>query len=563
MNTIQGSFAGGMDLISDDVKISDDAYRMLINGRPRYNNIKAIKKHEKILNAPLGYKNGGYAIGNIVLLFVYGSAYYQEYGKTSWIRLPGFNMLPEVDYYFAVVPTSSFNFVRKSAGNVHSPMYATTDFRVSGTPSGLVVQDGHSQPWIIMYDEVNQVFTCRELKKYADWKNVSTGLDDREYVPIGKHMAYRDGKLYIVSVDRKRIYHSVTGRPLDFVIAVDVEGNKLPTEEQGGADALSFNFDYDSITCFQTVDLAGSFVYGTDNTVRIITADYTNTLYGEPTYSETAKINAGIVNQKSFVELLGDYAFIDEEGVKSFNAVKQVKWEGNNSYFSLMLANLFAGRKQNRCICTSFDGYALFNVDTYFGNVICVYDMYLNKWVSVDITECILIKDFFEVITDSERILYAVTKKDDIYKMYSSSTEIETCTLETRAFAPELTSVEHKTQYFRPFFTGSIVQGTVTLLEYVDEQESPGTRESKILDLAIGGINYPVIPPVKPNNIQRADNPQFTNTNGLCGRKIAYTLIWNTDAGLDEFEVMTDEQKGNSSNKQKEQTYKEIYGTNS
>lgn len=559
MIVTQSSFAGGLDQVSSDTNIAEDSYSLLINARNRFHENVPIKKHVEITNKPTGHLNGGYGIGNTLLLFVDGKAYYQIYGKDNWNPVPGFLMSTTADYYFEVVPASSFNFERKLTGDVHSPMYLNTNFRINGTPQGLIVQDGSSQPWIIQFDEVNQQFTSRELKKYADWKNSDESIAEREYVPIGRMMMYKAGKLYIVAPDYKSVYQSVTGRPLDFVINVDTNGNKLASEKQGGAEALSFAFDYDNITCLTSINAADSFIYATSNTVRIVTCDYENTLFGEPTFKESSKIESGIVNQESFIEILGDYAFIDPEGIKSFNAVKQLNDEGRNSYFSLNLTKRLNGIKQYRTIACAYDNYAIFNLDTSFGNVMCIYDMLREKWVSIDITECIHIKNFAYVQTTTATILYAITRLNKVFQLFKGpSTEV--AMLETKAYAPADVMTEHKTVSFRPFFSASSNNdGSVTVLEYVDEEESLEVRETKILEQSIGGINYPVMPPVKPNNKARSDCPQFTFTTGLIGKKIAYTIMWNTDASLKGFEVITQEFTGNNTQKEKQSVYNNTY----
>lgn len=555
MFKIQTSFIGGIDQVSSDTQIPDDSYSLLINARNRFNEVEPIKSHV-LVESPNGFKNGGVGIGSAFLLFVAGKAYYQLDGQTTWTRIPSFSMSVSKKYYFQTVPASSFNFERKLSSNndVHSPVFIDTSVRINGTPAGLIVQDGENQPWIIQYNEITHEFRARETKKYADWKGTSESYVDREYVPIGTLMFYLNAKLFIVSRDKKKIYQSVTGRPLDFVISVDSSGNKLATENQGGADALSFAFDFNDITCVKTLNVKDSFLYATKDNIRLVECDYENTLFGEPRYREASKIEAGVVNNDSFIEVLGDYAFIDDEGVKSFNAVKQLNDEGRNSYFSLNVAKLVNKIKQYRTNCTTFDNYAIFNMDSSIGNIMFIYDMLLQKWSSLDITKCIFVKDYVHIKTTTTSKLYAVTNTDEVYQLFKGP-NTETAYYETKAYTSDNISSEHKTQYVRLFFSNSSNKGMVTLLEHVDEQESPSTRESKLLDLVIGGINYPVIPPVKPNNAQRVDNPQFSFINGLTGKKIAYTIIWNTNATLKGIEVKTDEMTGNSSTKQQLQTY--------
>src|SRR6267142_72310 len=153
---------------------------------------------------------------------------------------------------------------------------APTDFKVSGTPQCIVVQDGINQPQLITYDTENQLFTSRVSKNYNDWQNTSTNANDREYVPIGRQMMMFNQTLCMKSIDGKSMFRSVTGRPLDFMVNVDIFGNKQPSESVGGASSVAQAFDFDEITCLQVIDIPDCFVWGTRRTTRIVQADYNN-----------------------------------------------------------------------------------------------------------------------------------------------------------------------------------------------------------------------------------------------------------------------------------------------
>lgn len=138
-------------------------------------------------------------------------------------------------------------------------------------------------------------------------------------------------KLFIVSPDGKSIFHSVTGRFLDFMVNVDVNGEKLTSESQGDAKSVSFSFGTDEITCAVATTVPSSFIYGTAKNAKIITLDYTRTLFGEPYPFVSADLTVGVVNQDSIINTLGDTTAVDFEGVKSFNAVANLQTEGRNS----------------------------------------------------------------------------------------------------------------------------------------------------------------------------------------------------------------------------------------
>jgi hypothetical protein len=562
MQFVQNSFQGGVDTVSLETQIADDAYQLVINGRNRFSAIEPIYKHREITNRPAGLLQGTHGVGNVLIIFVAGKAYYQEDGKEGWIQVPNFLMSRTAsEYWTETVPASYMNFVRKLDvnRNIKAGLAVTTDFKVSGTPAAIVVQDGTNQPWLIMYDSVNQVFTSRRAKRYDEWKNESTNADDREYVPRGKQMMYLNGILFIVSTDTKRCYRSVTGRPLDFVIAVDINGNKLSAESQGGAEALSFAFDYDFITCLRPANIPNSFIYGTAHNVRIITMDFQNTIYDEPRFYVSAQIEAGICNQFSLIEVNGDYTFIDREGIISFNAVEQLQTNGRNSIFSLQIAKqLSTVKKQRNPICFKFSNYAIFNVDTAMGNVMAVYDTLLNKWTSFDITDVTSIKRVAIVETTTETKLYVVTRHNELFELFGDRDKnVYLCQVMTRGHIPINAETEHKTEIFRTLFEDAAEDGNALVTELVDGEISQ--QKEQPLNSSIAGIKYPVRPPVMPNSISHIDSPHYAMKDGRKGSIIKFLIQWNIYAKLIKYQVNTNESTG-VSNKQKQTTISNTYG---
>lgn len=547
----QKSFDAGMNLILPASQIPPNGYQWLVNGRTRFGNIEPIKSHEELVNAPAGKKQGIIGVGDVLIAFIAGKAYYNIDGSSSWIQIPGLLMDTIVERYFTqTVPASTFNFVRKLDQSANNQVTVTTDFNVSGTPAGIVVQDTVNQPWVIFYDSANGIFTSRETKKYADWQNTSSIANDREYVPIGRQMMYLNEKLFIVSRDSKRIYHAVTGRPLDFMVNVDSDGNKLPSELSGGAISTSFAFDFDDITCLSECNIPDSFFYGTARRLRILTLDYTNTIFGEPRIRRSAIIESGVVSQDCIAELLGDYAIIDFENIKKFNAVLQLRNEGRNDIFSLQLASILKDVKQVSPICTVHDNYALFNLKTRWGNLIAVYDLLREIWTAFDITEVSQIKQFAFTTTTSATKLYCITSDNKLFRLYSSDTKSEQTTLATRAFSPDDTATEHKGAMLRPQFTeGDNANGIVYVTEYVNKQKSQGPTNQK-LEQVTQGVNYPVMPPVIPANKSGIQNANFVLNKGLGGRDIYYVIQWTNKAKLQELRVSTTDLNKNTSLKQ-------------
>jgi hypothetical protein len=564
MLKVQESFRGGLNLLYADTKIDDDSYQWLINGRNRFDSIEPNLKHEEITDRPIGLLQDMIAVGNVLIIFVAGSSYFKRDTDTRWTKIPTFAMSSTATKYWTqTIPGSQFHLVRKASEDDARDVIFDTDFKLNGNPACVIVQDGINQPYIIYYDSNSQTFVSRVTQSYYMWKykiNIST--DKREYVPIGKQMMYIDGILFIVSPDSRSIYHSITGRPLDFMVNIDTDGDKMPTEAEGGAASVSFAFDYSEITCIKAVNIQSSFILGTAKILRVITLDYNDTIFGEPKPKTSAIIEAGVVNQDSVLEVSGDYSFIDFDGIKTFNAVQQLKFKGRNSEFSLYISKLIEGVKQYKPICVGFDNYCIYNLETKYGNMLVVYDDKMGRWASFDITTLIDVKKFAIVETDTESKLYAITWNNSLYYMYAAD-DTECVLLRTKAFKVErevsgkTTAIEHKGQYVRIMFDGGSVDGTVTLIELVDEQES--SRETKTLKANLGGVTYPVIPPVIPDNNQSVNNITFSLSEGLTGKKISYIIIWDNDAKLIDYEVKTSEMDTSVSQRQQNLTYQRTY----
>jgi len=240
----------------------------------------------------------------------------------------------------------------------------------------------------------------------------------REYVPIGKQMTFFNNKLFIISPDGTLIYHSVSGRPLDFVVAITGEtGDKVNADETiGGAPGSSYTVGYNVVTALTVMNNEALFV-STQGGSYGVTLNYDTTVFAEPMFKKQLLFTANSINQRSFVDLLGDFAFIDPEGLRSFNAVVQSKNEGRNSIFSLKVARLFKGIVQDtkKCAAIVYDDYALFACNTIFGHGILVYDTLTQQFVSFDqLTDDSNsnigpVIEFAKVETNNKRELFAIT----------------------------------------------------------------------------------------------------------------------------------------------------------
>lgn len=552
----QTAFTGGLDFLSSDVQIANTAYQWLVNARQRFGYIQANKASiNKSAFLPAGNLQGLVAVGNTLVLFVNGNAYYQFDGQTFWAQVAGFKLDATVSQYYSVfIPDSTFNFSRalNPTKNIADLIIKNANVSINGTPEGLLVQDGINQPMIITFDPATNIPSARATQTFAQW--VNDGVH-QEYVPIGTIMVYIAPKLLIVSPDFKVVYHSISGRPLDFMINVDTKGNKLANESAGGAFTVSFAFDFDEITCLAGANVPSSFFIASRTTSRIISYDFTNTVFGEPNYIvSVGPLAIGAVNRFSFLDILGDYSIVDAEGIKSFNAVQQYKMQGKNSIFSLKLQKLLQTDpnnviQQQTPNCIMFNDCAIYSVKTVFGNILVVFDTILNQWVSLDINPCSKVKQFALInVNGIDKKLYAITYFNELFQLYADTSD-ECATLLTRAFTyvPSIAaayqgtnvavSFKQATEYLKILFDGGSYKTTVNVAEYVDGAFSQ--ELAKDLQPRLAGVSPPIQPPVIPGSQETMVPLTFTLTEGKSGNKIAYSISWQSDARLISFETNT------------------------
>lgn len=553
----QTSFVDGLDFLSSDIQISQFGYQWLVNARQRFGFIQANKASTKLTQfAPAGKMQGLKSVGSTLILFVNGAAYFQFDGQVFWSKIPGFQMDAGIDrFYTEFVPDSTFNFSRalNNTKNIADPIVKKADVSINGTPQGLLVQDGINQPQIITFDGNTNLPSARITNSFDDWENDGV---NQEYVPIGTIMLYVAPKLLVVSVDKKVIYQSISGRPLDFMVNVDVNGDKLATEDLGGAFTVSYAFDFDEITCLASVNILSSFYVATRTTSRIPSFDYTNTVFGEPNVIlSIPAISIGAVNEFSFLDILGDYSIIDAEGIKSFNAVQQYKMQGKNSIFSLKLQKLLQYNpnnviQQQTPNCVMFNDCATYSIKTTMGNLLVIYDTILGKWVALDINECSKVKQFAVVnVNGIDKKIYAITYFNELFQLYSSSDD-ECAALFTRAFTYSQSlldaeqqagsmavTVKLSTEYLKVLFDGGSYDTTCKIVEYVDG--ALGQSLEKDLTSRLAGISPPISPPVIPGTKDTCIPLTYTLNQGVNGNKLAYVIQWKSDAKLLAFEIQT------------------------
>jgi hypothetical protein len=541
---VQRSFAGGMNYYLEDTQLQENEYHLGFNLRVRLGSAKCAQGSAELTTAPSGKKQGIYGFDVYLIMFVDGLAYYKIEGSSTWNLIADFVLSATVDRIYAqLVPVSNRNLERRLAQPLDASGTALDNklningaISISGTIAGLVCQDGINQPWIIKADA-----TARRISTYANWSLIS-----REYVPIGTLMAYLNGILFVLAPNGVDIYRSVSGRPLDFVVNITTAGLK-----GGDASTVAYNVGYDAVTCLMSLN-SGELLVGTAKNCFPVTLNYNDLIFGEPTFSNVSAFAVGVINQFSVAELLGDYAFISFNGMRSFNAIRQIKSEGKNSIFSLNVSSLFENIVQNLVETSSFvfDNYAFFSVNTVFGSAILVYDTLSNTWVSVDFVDGLPIKQFASTTTMTEIKLYGIGSDDKVYELYSMDVGQLTATIFSRAITAESPNSELQTKAFRAVFVDNDTDGvSVICTEYANQQRGESITET--LNNQQGGITYPVTYPALFDNAHAVDFIRFDYGGlGNVGWKVACTLTWTSAARLNQIEFDVEPQARSTSLKQ-------------
>ena len=463
------NWLGGINQLADITKLKEDEYWILINARVRKNAVEAV-------NLPLDVTNnlsiGGNiqditAAGSLLVGFAGGQAFYKQTNGT-WQPISSFTMGSTAPRVFtALIPSSTVNFTRAVTSSTGT---LTLGGAVGATPSALVVMDGVRQPWIIFPDGSSRV-----TGTYVSWS-----IAVPEYVPIANFPMFYNGVLYAVAAETlspgaatkyNQIVRSVTGAPLNFVVAVTPTGDKTSASEaDGGALAMATNVDYNNVTCLAPMNANdGGFFVGTQNSSFLVYPDYNNLIYAEPTFRNQSITSIGPLNPDSVVDVLGDVAFVHDTGIRSFNGITQFRFEGRNAPFSGPINSLIDGITQTSAATGTHDNYALFAVTTIYGNGILWYDMLLQKFVSLDIYPGVgTILKFASTLDNGTRYTYFMTATG-VYRLFGSEQKA-TVTLYGSEIVPSDDYKSVKMQLLRMGFNAVAAGGTVEASLFVNGQ---------------------------------------------------------------------------------------------
>jgi len=550
---VQSQFEGGMNLLSCDTDVQPNQYRLGLNVRNRYGNLEGVLQSQLDPATPNGVKQECVTFGNYIILFVNGFAYYRYFTATGWTNIVGFQMSSDAPRFWTkAVPLSTTNYGRfamsatdpavtpsANAGIIQSSVAGA----FAGNTPGLLVQDNINQPQFIFLNAFG-VPTVRTTQTYDQWNVTYVAgeitVDNREYVPIGNVMEWVDGVLYIASQDGEFIYRSVSGRPLDFVINVDLNGAK-----GGDATTTSYSVGVGGITCLRAM-ANNALLVTASNAVFSVSKNTTPgaiTTFGEYTFIRTFLFNATCLSDRAIIDSLGDTKFISLTGVRSFNAVFQQQNEGRNSLFSRSLQSVVANITQSPASSAAmlYDNFELYGINTTLGPVIAVFDTLSNSWVSFDINQVggKLIKMFAKIELTIQR-LYAITEDDKLYTLYIGP-DLDDCLVRTRSMCannvtasgnPLNPEFELKLKDARVVFDGVTEAETCSIIPFVNNRVAQA--QSKAIPYSSPTTSYSGLGAL-PDTNTKLFNAYFSFPNTEQGWKVYALIAWSGTATITQF----------------------------
>lgn len=446
----QTSFSGGMNLLLEDTHLTTNQYVIGFNLRNRYDRLDGVLRSKEDINIPHGIIQEMVTFGNFEIIFVSGSAYYKFFRNSVWLKINTFAMSRSAPRYWTkAIPVATTNYYRIAAtSEINSQKFPNSAGAINlntvagaaqGNIPGLVVQDNINQPQFIFINALG-IPEARVTQDSSEWSItftdstntvVAANGDKREYVPIGNVMEFVDGILYIASPDGTKIFRSVSGRPLDFMVAVSNALVTTPPYTQtaiGDANDTAYSVGVGPIQCLRAMADNSLFVAAANANFLVSKDKANNALleFGEYRFVRTFLFNATCLSDRVIFDSLGDTRFIDLTGVRSFNSIAQTKNEGRNTPFTATIKGAFGTddspilQNPDTSAAILFNDYELYAVDTIFGPAIAVFDTINQCWSSFDVNQTGGKKiKIFAKIELTVRALYAVTEDNRLFKLYT------------------------------------------------------------------------------------------------------------------------------------------------
>lgn len=355
----------------------------------------------------------------------------------------------------------------------------------------------------------------------------------------------------MVSSDGTELYRSVTGRPLDFVIAIDSNGNKLPALSSGKEEAsrLSYKLDYSKITCLAEVgappriaEEGQGFFVSTRKKAWLVFPNYGSTVFGEPTFSNQALFPTGAVNNFSLIDILGDKALITESGITSFNSVLSVANEGKNAPLHDKIFKLFELNReqiiQTTTAAINSDNYGYFALDTIYGAAILVYDTLRKQYSAIDIYPEVVgkIKQFAEIKVNGARYLYFITTSNQMFEMFTG--EVQQMSFYLKEAIHEDVEKELVPRRVRIVLDNIETDGEITVTPFTDSKA--GTAMTRSVEASETVNTIPIAFPFGASTSDDVSNKTFDISSPITGDRIGLWVQMGVNAEIHRIELICD-----------------------
>lgn len=391
-------FSQGLNAQFARVNTPEGAYPLLFNGRNQRGTIAPVRKHSLVTNLPAGNFQAISALGDYILVMISGLPYYRNLVTDSaWSTIPGFSAMSATadEIYVSLQPigSSRFNFV--NGANV-------LNAAIGATAQCLLLQDNINQPRLIFFNGATMI-----AQAYEAWS-----MSNPSYVPQGTFNVVSGVRGYMASSNRALIYATRSGRPLDYVLALTASGDKA-----AAADKYAIAVDFNPLTALLPSS-DGGVIATTLNATYQVYEDTNDVIFGEYRLKSKLLFPVGCVNYKSFCDLMGDSAFISPAGIQSFNVTAQTQRESNNFPLGARIAKYLVN-PQSGTAAINYDTFALFAVNTQFGEVVAVFDTTLQQFVSFD-TGFGKVKQFAVHRSESRVRLWFINTDNELYEAYAA-----------------------------------------------------------------------------------------------------------------------------------------------
>jgi hypothetical protein len=513
----QKSFIQGLDTELDAAKTPASAYPLLIDGRARKDIIEPTATHLPIV-IPEGKIQGVYIAGSMLVIFIAGVAYYADIVTSPTIlqRVTGWTTMSiTADRIYAeIIPASGNFFSRSGTTELTSNVFNSS---IASFPQVLLCFDG--DPLTLSAQAIFPSGYAEMMGTYTSWTQ-----DRPNYVPNGILPAIVNNKLFIVSIDRKRVYQSVSGRMTDFMVNINEEGNA-----GGNADSVSVTVAFNDITAMKPVG-DGQILVATLYATYIIVLDYDQTFFGEPYLNPQFLFPIGTLNELSIIDVLQDTAFITQSGIHSFNSVMQSKRESNNAPFGAKVRGILQSPQSDTCAGQHKD-YAYFAMNTIFGRGALVYDTIAKTFQAVDLSFG-YVKQFANTRVAGAERLFFITYDNKFFEAFAG-TSTNPPKLYLGEWTPEFASQQFRASIVDLQFSSVKTSGQVKVSIYADRK----LVEETIFDIEVPGYTENVPIPIPFSAIKQCVDVSYAFKNHIRGWKFGVLIDWNFEGNLTDVSV--------------------------